>query len=361
MERTEPLVAVLRQARMSRQRLVLATLVQAEGPAYFREGAHLVVHENAEWDGLISGGCLEPEVARTAGEVFDTGKPRLEQFDLRDESPWGLNIGCGGIIDIFLETIRGDPVWREWENRLASSLPVVRVVEYQNNEREARGTVSTITLDQDFWDKRIDVEVRSFLTVHARELLGDRNNQSKTVSSTEGSYLLDLFQPPQQLFIFGAGDDAIPVAQLASRLGFSVTVVDPRSEYLTESRFPRADRILADNDLSRKITLTEESLVLIMNHHLERDARALHLLLESQVAYIGLLGPRSRLDRLFRQLKSLDLSVTEEAAARIHNPVGLDVGAKGPWEIAVSILAEILAVVRKRKGGFLTPSMKVDV
>jgi xanthine dehydrogenase accessory factor len=155
--------------------------------------------------------------------------------------------------------------------------------------------------------------------------------------------------------IFGAGYDAAPLARDAWSLGFTVTVVDVREAFLTGERFPHATRVAAHNsEFGNRLLLSRRSHAVIMNHHLERDREALRFALASEAPYIGVLGPRTRYDKLLRALGEEGVRPDAESLSRVRSPVGLALGAETPEEIAVSILGEILALERGFDAGFLS-------
>jgi xanthine/CO dehydrogenase XdhC/CoxF family maturation factor len=165
----------------------------------------------------------------------------------------------------------------------------------------------------------------------------------------------DVTAPPPELIVFGAGHDAPPVAQIAWTLGFAVTVVDVREAFLTRDRFHEASLVSAHfSEFGAKVTIRAGSFVLVMNHHLERDRESLRFALDSDAAFIGVLGPRQRYERLLTDLAHRGYVPPAASLARVRSPVGLSLGAESPAEVAVSIVAEILAVRRGFEGGFLT-------
>jgi xanthine/CO dehydrogenase XdhC/CoxF family maturation factor len=155
--------------------------------------------------------------------------------------------------------------------------------------------------------------------------------------------------------VFGAGYDAVPMARLAWALGLDVTIVDPREAFLTPDRFPDARRLVADpGQFHKVVVLAPATFVVVMNHHLERDRESLRFALESPAGYIGVLGPRARLDRLLADLDAEGYVPAAAALSRVRSPIGLALGAETPAEVALSVLGEILAIVRGFEGGFLT-------
>ncbi|MDN4594185.1 XdhC family protein [Polycladomyces subterraneus] len=193
----------------------------------------------------------------------------------------------------------------------------------------------------------------------ARKKLDTLHPQSETCifslpGGRQAEVFVDVNLPPSELMIFGAGHDAIPLVKLAVQSGFKTTVVDPRPAYATEDRFPGARIILADAGLwEERVIIGKRTYVVVMNHHLERDRVAIRLALNSPAPYVGVLGPRSRCQRMLEALEKEGVTFGEEKLARMYNPVGLDIGAETPEEVAISILSEILAFRKGCSGGFL--------
>jgi xanthine/CO dehydrogenase XdhC/CoxF family maturation factor len=166
---------------------------------------------------------------------------------------------------------------------------------------------------------------------------------------------LDVHVPPPELAIFGAGHDAIPMANFAHGLGYNVTLIDARHAFVNKERFPTAKTLIRSHPsgFAEKVRLGPRSYALIMNHHLERDKDCLAFALQSAAPYIGVLGPRSRYKQILENLEQEGLRYSPEELARVRNPIGVDVGADTPEEIAISVLAELLAVRGGYQAGFL--------
>jgi xanthine/CO dehydrogenase XdhC/CoxF family maturation factor len=202
-----------------------------------------------------------------------------------------------------------------------------------------------------------DPAVEQTAIVRARASLVATYPQSGPDQIAGGEIFYEISVPPPNLVIFGAGHDAAPVAELAWMLGFAVTVVDAREAFLTAERFGAATRICAHfSQFDGRVTLGRGSFALIMNHHIERDRESLRFCLESDAAYIGVLGPRARYDRLRASLADQGYVPDPLKAARVRSPVGLSLGAETPQEVALSILGELLAFRRGFAGGFLSGS-----
>ena len=175
----------------------------------------------------------------------------------------------------------------------------------------------------------------------------------------EAEVFYDIAMPPPDLVIFGAGHDASPVARLAWTLGFAVTVVDAREAFLAADRFPGAALVCAHfSQFADRVKLRAGAFMLVMNHHVERDQESLRFSLESDAAYIGVLGPRSRYEKLLAGLAAQGYAPDPSKTARVRSPVGLALGAETPQEVSVSILGEMLAIRRGFDGGFLSGSVR---
>lgn len=344
------LVEVIRQARAAGERVALATVVRVKGSAYRREGTRMVVRQDGTYECTVSGGCLEPAAAAAAKRVIATGEPVVVTYDLADESIWGLGIGCSGAVDIRIERVEDDAITNEWLAVLERGETAVLVTPLSgvSGRMIVRGT-GTFTGNL----THPAIEQQSIALAGARLSAEYPESGSEWIGGAE--IFFEVATPPPELAIFGAGEDAIPVAQLAWTLGFAVTVIDVREAVLTPSRFPGAALVKAHfSEFAAKVKLPAGCFVLVMNHHVERDRECLRFSLESDATYIGLLGPRSRYERLLAELQQQSYAPDSAKLARVRSPVGLSLGAETPQEVAVSILAEILALRRGFEGGFLS-------
>jgi xanthine dehydrogenase accessory factor len=348
---TARVLAAAHEVRAAGGRAALATVVRVKGHAYRREGARMLVRENGAYECLLSGGCLEPAVVDAAKEVIASGVPRVVAYQLDDDVVWGLGIGCGGAVDIRIERLEDDEMTRRWLRVLEGGAAAVRVTPLSG----ATGRV--LVEDGGAVHGHLDepgLEARA--VVIARQRLQHPHPTSATLPVGDAELFFEVSAPPPALTIFGAGHDAIPVVQRAREAGFSVTVVDVRSAYLTPDRFAGAQLVLADTGaMGQRVRLSPRALVVVMNHHLVRDRESLRLALEAGAQYIGVLGPRSRYDSLLEALAGEEGYVADPARlAAVRNPVGLALGAETPEEVALSIVGELLAAQRGFGGGFLS-------
>ncbi len=334
---------------------VLATVIEITGSAYRRQGAKLVIGSDGDFRGMISGGCLEPEVARAASRVFKTGQPMTEVFDLTEDAIWGLRLGCGGVVRVLLEPVGRDPVWKRWLSALKSGERAVRAVICESNsEPDSLGRWLLVAPGEPPAGPLAPEALGQDVVPAALEILGRPLPQSRIYAAGDTRVFLDVNRPPLELVVFGAGMDAVPVVRLALSLGFSVNVVDPRPSLNRPERFPGARTTISHpTEFAEKVAMMPGSYALIMNHQLDRDGAGIRYALESGALYVGVLGPRPRFRKLMDELADEGFRPGKDALDRIHNPVGLDIGAEGPEQIAVSILGEILAVHNGFGGGFL--------
>ena len=277
----------------------MATVVRIKGSAYRREGTRMVVRQNGTYECALSGGCLEPAVAEAAARVIATGEPVIVSYDLADDSVWGLGIGCSGAVDIRIERIGDDAITNDWLTILERGEAAVLVTPLSgvSGRMIVRGTGRR--------RRRVDRSDRRAAGGRKCPRAPCGRRIRRPVPSRIGSaeVFCEITMPPPDLVIFGAGHDAAPVAQLAWTLGFAVTVVDVRETFLTKERFGSATRVCAHfSQFAERVTLGPGSFALIMNHHVERDQESLRFSLESDAAYIGVLGPRSRYDKLLAGL-----------------------------------------------------------
>lgn len=347
---TRALLLALHTALERGQRAAIATVVGVHGSAYRREGTRMLVLDNGAQVCMLSGGCLEAEVVEVALEVIRTGQPQVTHYDLSEDATWGLGIGCGGSVDVRVERVEPhDPVTAAWLSAMEDGKLAALVVPLHTEGRlflrpegEVLGNIEPAALQE-------------FAVQAARQRLNELEPRAVTLSAPDGTpVFIDVSTPPPQLVLYGAGHDAMPLAAQANALGYDVHVVDPRGAYLTAGRFPGATlHSLTPEELGAFQPSPRAHLV-VMNHHLERDRVCLHHALKSGAAYVGVLGPRSRAEQLLNELLSEGITFTPEERSHLRSPIGLRLGAEAPEEVAMSILAELMAWRRGYSGGFLS-------
>jgi xanthine dehydrogenase accessory factor len=308
----------------------LATVVSVRGSSYRRPGARLLVPAHGTPIGLISGGCLEEEAARLAREAIALDAPVLVTIDHSAEGDelWGMGLGCRGIIDLLAE-------------------PPAMAAETLAALETAR-TVGRAT----YLLTGLDGSRRSLTDVEA-DALGERAALAVAHGrpTVIGESVLDPILPPLHLVLCGGGPDAAPLAAAGLRQGWRVDVVDPRRANLRPDRFPGVRLLDAEPAAAADATGAGEwTAVVVMSHDYLRDAAFLGSFLGRGVAYLGVLGPRDRTDRLLAELPS---ALSDDDRRRLHAPAGLDIGADGSEQVATAIVAEILALLHGRSGGSL--------
>jgi xanthine/CO dehydrogenase XdhC/CoxF family maturation factor len=308
--------------------VALATVVAVRGSSYRRPGARLLVPRDGAPIGLISGGCLESEAARLAREALDREVPLLVTIDHSAEGDelWGIGLGCRGVIDLLAEP----------PDLAAETLAALRAA-----RDDGEATFLLTGLDGE----------RRRLSATEATALGERASVAVAHGRPTllGDAVLDPILPPLHLVVCGAGPDAAPLAAAGMRQGWRVDVADPRRTFLRPERFGGARLIDAEAARAGEATGAGEwTAVVVMSHDYVRDAEFVAGMLGRHVAYLGILGPIDRTERLLAELPS---APSESDRRAIHAPAGLDIGSDGAEQVATAIVAEILAVTHGRSGG----------
>ena len=339
------------------RRAALATVVRITGSAYRRAGAKLLVEENGATRGGVSGGCLEADVREIALAVMREGVPRLRHYETGDDdrTVWGLGLGCNGAVDIFVQPVSsGDAVdaARQVGTLLAGDAPFAMSTVVRGPSAAlgrmlvAGGGLAGGSTGNPGLDREIARRSDTLLAAGESKLHDIESGDAETGST---GVFTEVHVPPPRLVICGAGDDAMPLAALASQVGFRVTVVDHRPAYLSPERFPDAERVdRKPTDGLEGLPLGPRNYAVVMTHSFAHDREWVRRLLRTGARYIGLLGPRARRDEILEQIDASGEPGGATETDRLFAPVGLDLGADGPEQVAVSILAELLAVRASR-------------
>jgi xanthine/CO dehydrogenase XdhC/CoxF family maturation factor len=344
------------------EKLALATIVAVRGSTYRRPGARLLVPEEGELVGNISGGCLENDVADVAKIVMREGVARIVSFDLTadDDEVWGWGLGCNGAFELFVEPAdKAAEVAGALRIALEEERPISMVTVLDSSlpgvEQGDRVLVRPGgALERSFGDATLDAAAREA----ALEQLGAERSEIRTLAGATGEAraFVEVLEPPLRLVVCGAGHDVVPLVGQAASLGWSPVVVDDRPEFLNHHRFPdAAGFVLVErpDKVAEVAPVDERTFVVVMTHNFLRDKDYVRSLLSSTARFIAMLGPAVRTERLMTELRDEGVEIGEATRARIHGPAGLDLGAEGPEEIAAAICAEIVAVKRGRGAGFL--------
>jgi xanthine/CO dehydrogenase XdhC/CoxF family maturation factor len=335
----------------------------------------MLVCEGGASTGTISAGCLEGDVIEHAKRVIKAGSVKLVEYDTAstsDEMAWGLGLGCNGVVRVLVEPLAPSSLYIEALRRSCEAhddaAPVSVATVYQHTPSEsatAEGRVETgarlfINHEGGVSREKLSDRVAVMLESEARELSRGGETSGTRVYDVDGGSVkvfVETLLPPVPLVVFGAGHDALPVVELARQLGWQTEVVDPQARPATRSRFAVADRVTLarPEEVASRVSITPRTLTLLMSHNYSHDLALLRFLLSSPARYIGVMGPRKRTERMLSELAAgEDMSRLEEAGlARLHSPAGLDIGANAPAEIALSIVAEMRAVLDGRRGGML--------
>ncbi len=294
----------------------LATVVRVRGSAYRHEGAKLIVARDGRSAGNVSGGCLEEDVREVAQRVIRSGKPERRSYcgGANEIAAWDLGVGCEGEVEILVEPVRDD--FTPERALIEAEVPFVVVTRLDDGTR---------------------------LAVTGEDALAWAGDDRSQLLERDGvAYFIDALVPPPRLLIVSAGDDARHLARLADDVGFRVVVADRRPGLLAPDRFPPTVRLVETDAarLAERVVLDDASFAVVMTHHFADDTDYLRALLRSPVCYIGLLGPRLRTERIVGFLR--ESGPVDDS--RVFGPVGLDIGTDGAEQVALSILAEILAV-----------------
>ncbi|PQJ26969.1 hypothetical protein BSZ35_18805 [Salinibacter sp. 10B] len=352
---------------------VVATIVEIEGSSYRLEGARMLVRPDGEYVGTISGGCLEGEVAERAKGVLKTGAPDLVTLEQQEgEDPFGFGSGCGGTIHVLLEPFRSDDdalgalslVRQCMEHRTAGALATVYRTEGDLDSEKGRHLLVTTPAASGRGDIESDA-LRKAVAADAADVLRQERALQTAYTLDRGrvDVMIEHVEPPLRLLIFGEEHDAEPLVRQANLLGWEPVVVGGSPVPELQEHFPDAAGHVAlphPEEVSEELAhVGTRDAAVVMSHNYIRDRAVLRFLLRSDVGYVGALGARSRLERLAEDFAEGETSAdraAQEAMAdgRLHAPVGLDIGAETPEEIALSVAAEVQTVFAGASGGFLS-------
>jgi xanthine dehydrogenase accessory factor len=303
------LAETIERWRARGDRVALATVVATRRSAPRPVGSKLAVSEQGELFGSVSGGCVESEVALVAGEVIADGTPRLLTYGIEDELAWSVGLPCGGEIDVFVERFEGEP--------------------------PEEPSVTLTVLEGERAGERLETEVPP--------------GPSRVLELDGKRVFAEVLGPPPRLLVVGAIDTAEELCRAAKALGWRTAVIDPRPALATRERLPSPDELtVAWPD---ELEADGDTAVVVLTHEDRLDVPALTKALASDAFYVGAIGSRRTQEK--RRGRLLEAGLDEEQLERLAGPAGLDLGAHTPAEMAVSILAEVLAVRAGRDGGRL--------
>ncbi|MFQ5829238.1 MAG: XdhC family protein [Candidatus Methylomirabilia bacterium] len=327
-------------------KVALATLVNTRGTTPRKEGAKMLVGAEGRILGSVTiGGCVDAQVIDEAEDVLGNNTPKLLELTLGDEEAWEIGLTCGGTIEVFVEPVQLD----------RAQVPPLSYYEIlrAHAEQGGRGVLITRLDGPDYGAKLLlldtgrtegtlgDTFLDHRFVAEAQECLS--RGVSKTLLLEGIRAFVEAFGPPATLLVVGAGHVAMPLVSLANVTGFTTIVVDGRPRFATRERFPDAHRLEVGipSELVKSVPLTPATALVLVAHDYKYDLPVLRHALASPVGYIGMLGSRRRGAAIIDLLR--EEGISDEMLARIHVPIGLDLGAQSAPEIALAILAEILA------------------
>ena len=354
------IVTEFRKVDISHRKAALATVVKVRGSSYRSPGARMLITDDGKWIGSISGGCLEGDALRKARQVMMDNAPMTVTYDTSEESNQnlGIGLGCNGIIDVLIEPINSaannNPI-NLFEKFISTTEPLTLATIFNASSGVGQKIIlhSGGALENYFSNEELSMLVKNDLM----HLFVSKKSEAKMYRTKEGDVevFVELVQPTVSLIIFGGGFDARPVSHLAKSLGWDVRVTDECVAHIAPLFFPTADKLsLCHRDfIDRDFEITPFTACVLMSHNYDYDRDVLKKLLKTETPYIGILGPRKRFDKMQLEFTKQGITLSADDIHRIHSPIGLDIGAETPDEIAVSIISEIQGKFANRSGGFL--------
>lgn len=343
----------------AKETICLATVVKTFGSSPRPVGSRMAVTASQQFAGSVSNGCVEGDVVRLAQEVLACGQPRLVNYGVTDELAFSVGLSCGGEIAIWLEPL-------DWSDDPQSHRRLAQAIERQQAAvMVTKISGSALGERWIWWPKHHegqDTRPQSGPGPSEETIAGALEaEQSQVVADGADQYFLDVQPRPAHLIVVGASHIAVALAPLAKALGYRLTLIDPRSAFCTAERFPDADELIVawpDDGLGR-LQIDRSAYIVILTHDPKFDHPALVTSLRSPARYIGIIGSRRTNEARFQRLREEGLSEVE--IARIHAPIGLDIGATTAEETALAILAQVTAVRRGRSGGSLAGQPQASV
>ena len=342
-------------ARQEGKRTALATVVSVEGSSYRRPGARMLVTEDGQLTGAISGGCLEGDALRKALMAIHQQKNKLVTYDTTqdDDKELGVQLGCNGIVKILFEPLpfeSDDALIFLLEEVVYYRRSKVLITVYAENHLPQPGTILYMSDDEISISLHKDSGTTEILNLAKLAL---HNCKTETGSQPDGLQILAHYIPtPTYLLIAGAGNDAKPLASLAASLGWQTTIIDGRPAYATPARFPQASsvEVVPVAGLSQFLAGHHYTACVLMSHNYPYDFQAVSALVQSLPAYVGILGPAKKFQTILSDLEENGIFMTPKKLKSLFGPTGLDLGAETAEEIALSVIAEISMNLKGKSG-----------
>ncbi len=315
---------IIRSAKIAKEqqlKTVLASVVSLDGSSYRRPGVRMSIQENGKMIGAVSGGCVEKEVVRQAQSVFETGTPKLMVYDGR------YRLGCEGILYILIEPFEPENAFYE-------------AFENQCNSRKSFSIETSFSR----------AESNRFKGGSIFHLVDASYAISILYSEEELDVFTQTIEPGFKLIIVGSEHDAVELCRYASNTGWEVDIIAPPDDSKNIDNFPGASRFLGIHESEfAQLNFDSQSAIVMMTHSYVKDLKYLSEVIEKNIPYIGLLGPSKRREKLINDIIEKKPEIEDSFFERLYGPAGINIGAETPQEIAISILGEILSVIRNQK------------
>jgi len=364
MKELKEIVKAYDAAVQSGKGVALASVVHLEGSSYRRPGARMLVNDEGELTGAISGGCLEGDALRKALYALSQQRSRLVSYDTSDEDDMtiGIQLGCAGVIQVLFEPI--DPAKQDNPIQLIRKALAIRqeavmvtLFNLSNKKADQPGTCLLMESNGNISGSIPIQGIEKFVMEDVLQAMRNKKSvfreyQADGISMTA---FIEFLQPAISLVVVGAGNDAVPMMQIADTLGWDFRIVDGRNTHARPERFVAACQVLVSKPeaVLDQLSMDGRTVFVMMTHNYNYDLSMLKALLPTQTPYIGMLGPKKKLDRMLDELRQEGLKLDDAMLSKVHGPTGLEIGAETPEEIALSIIAEIHAVVEGKVGGML--------
>ncbi len=333
----------------ARETIALATVIQTWGSSPRGVGAKMALTPNGKITGSVSGGCVEGAVFETGVTVLKDGLPQLLHFGVADETAWSVGLACGGQIDVFVQPLDISYYAAIHELLLAGQSHAIATI--IRGPADSLGCLMVATRNGKVFST-ISPGIEPRVLQAAQQALEQNTSQRvslQTESGEEVEVFVEVVSPQPALIIVGGAHSAVALAQLARVIGFRTVIIDPRRAFGNPERFPQVDQLIGKwpEEAFDELTITERTAIAVLTHDPKIDDLALVIALRSPAFYIGALG--SQTTQAKRRARLIEAGLNEQQLSRLHGPIGLQLGSKTPEEIALSVMAEIVAVQNKVK------------
>jgi xanthine dehydrogenase accessory factor len=328
--------------------IALATVVQTWGSAPRKVGAKMALTPDGKISGSVSGGCVEGAVFDEGVETLESGRSQLLHYGVADETAWEVGLACGGTIEVFVEPL--DTAVYHFTQTLLDEDAAFATATIINGPADRLGKKLVIQHDHEPFG-RISPETDSLIAAAAQTALENGRSQRQKLSvpgtDTEIELFVEVTLPKPKLIMVGGVHIAIALTEIAKTVGYETIIIDPRRAFGSEARFAHADQLIQEwpDKAFQHIRLNDASAVAMLTHDPKIDDPALKVALNSRAFYIGALGSNKTQTKRRERLQAMGFGEAE--IGRIYGPIGLDINANTPEEIAVAIMAEIIAARRK--------------